>query len=86
MLAQLPERGGSVEAIIEERGLEAVSDAGVLEAVVREVLDANPENVAKYRGGEERVFNFFVGQVMKRTQGKANPPTVREVLTRLLAP
>jgi aspartyl-tRNA(Asn)/glutamyl-tRNA(Gln) amidotransferase subunit B len=71
--------------IMRARGLEAVSDSGELETLVREVLNANPSQLEKYRGGEEKLFNFFVGQVMKRTRGKANPGVVREVLTRLLA-
>ncbi len=71
--------------IMRARGLEAVSDSGELETLVREVLNANPSQLEKYRGGEEKLFNFFVGQVMKRTRGKANPSVVREVLTRLLA-
>ncbi len=72
--------------IMRERGLEAVSDSGEIEALVREVLEANPSQLEKYRGGDEKLFNFFVGQVMRRTQGKANPKTVRDVLTRLLSP
>ncbi len=71
--------------IMRERGLEAVSDSGEIEALVREVLDANPSQLEKYRAGDEKLFNFFVGQVMRRSQGKANPKMVRDVLTRLLS-
>ena len=67
------------------RGLEAVSDAGELERHAREVIAANADQVAKYRAGETKLLNFFVGQVMKRTGGKADPARLREVLARLLA-
>ena len=67
-----------------ERGLAAVSDAYVLEAVVDEVLAASPQDVERYRAGEKKVVNFLMGQVMKRTQGKANPGSVREILLRKL--
>jgi aspartyl-tRNA(Asn)/glutamyl-tRNA(Gln) amidotransferase subunit B len=84
LVSELVERGGDPEALVRERGLEAVSDAGVLEAAVDEVLAASPENVAKYRAGETKMLNFLMGQVMKRTQGKADPGTVRELLIRKL--
>jgi aspartyl-tRNA(Asn)/glutamyl-tRNA(Gln) amidotransferase subunit B len=86
VLAEAAETGASAEEIVKARGLEAVSDAGQLEAIAREAIEANASNVEKYRAGEEKLFNFFVGQVMKRTQGKANPALVREILTRLLSP
>ncbi len=76
--------GESIADIVNERGLEAVSDVGELEAVIEGVLSEHPANVEKYRGGESKVFNFFVGQVMRKTQGKANPALVREILTRHL--
>ena len=66
-------------------GLEAISDTGELEAMAREVIQANPGQVEKYRGGEDKLFNFFVGQVMKRTRGKANPAAVGEIMRRLLS-
>jgi aspartyl-tRNA(Asn)/glutamyl-tRNA(Gln) amidotransferase subunit B len=84
VLAEVAESGASAEEVVKARGLEAVSDAGELEAIAREAVEANAANVAKYRAGEQKLFNFFVGQVMKRTQGKANPALVREILTKLL--
>jgi aspartyl-tRNA(Asn)/glutamyl-tRNA(Gln) amidotransferase subunit B len=84
VLAEVAESGASAAEVVKARGLEAVSDADELEAIAREAVEANAVNVEKYRAGEQKLFNFFVGQVMKRTQGKANPALVREILTKLL--
>ena len=84
LVAELVEQGGDPEALVRERGLAAVSDAYVLEAVVDEVLAASSKDVERYRAGEKKVVNFLMGQVMKRTQGKANPGSVREILLRKL--
>ncbi|MDH3212675.1 MAG: Asp-tRNA(Asn)/Glu-tRNA(Gln) amidotransferase subunit GatB [Myxococcales bacterium] len=80
LIPELVERGGDPEAMVRERGLEAVSDAGVLEGVVDEVLSAQAEHVQRYRAGEKQVLNFLMGQVMRRTGGKANAARVRELL------
>jgi len=72
------------DAIIESRGLKQVSDAGAIEKIVDDVLAANAKQVEDYRAGKEKAFNSLVGQVMKRTQGKANPAQVNEVLRRRL--
>ena len=80
LIGELVERGGDPEALVAERGLEAVSDAGTLERVVDEVIAAHPEDVERLRGGEKKVLNFLMGQVMKRTQGKADPGSVRAIL------
>jgi aspartyl-tRNA(Asn)/glutamyl-tRNA(Gln) amidotransferase subunit B len=76
---------GEPDAIIERRGLKQISDAGALEAVVAEVLAANPKQVEDYRAGKEKAFNSLVGQVMKATKGKANPAQVNEILKSRLA-
>ena len=75
---------GPVERIIRERGLEQISDTASIDALVQSVLDANPDQVAQYRGGNVKVQGFLVGQVMKASQGKANPKQVNEALRRLL--
>ncbi len=67
-----------------ERGIEAVADSGTLEPAVDEVLAAHGDDVERYRGGEKRVLNFLMGQVMKKTGGKADPGAVREILARKL--
>jgi aspartyl-tRNA(Asn)/glutamyl-tRNA(Gln) amidotransferase subunit B len=80
----MAESGGEPDAIMAERGLEAVSDTAELEAMAREVIAANSDQVDQYRGGQTKVLNFFIGQVMKQTRGKASPDAVREIMTRLL--
>ena len=75
---------GDADAVIAKRGLKQISDSGALEAAVDKVLAANPKLVDDYRGGKEKAFNSLVGQVMKATQGKANPVQVNEILRRKL--
>jgi aspartyl-tRNA(Asn)/glutamyl-tRNA(Gln) amidotransferase subunit B len=84
LVAELVESGGDPEVLVAERGLAAVSDSGIIEQAVSEVLAENPENVELFRSGEEKVVNFLMGQVMRKTQGKADPATVREILARTL--
>jgi aspartyl-tRNA(Asn)/glutamyl-tRNA(Gln) amidotransferase subunit B len=74
-----------IDKIIEERGLLQVSDSSALEKIVDEVLIANSKQVEDYRAGKEKAFNSLVGQVMKATQGKANPAQVNEILKRKLS-
>lgn len=75
---------GTPDAIVEARGLRQVTDSGAIEAVVREIVEANPDQVAQLRAGKTKVRGYFVGQVMRATRGKANPKLVNEVLDRLL--
>jgi aspartyl-tRNA(Asn)/glutamyl-tRNA(Gln) amidotransferase subunit B len=84
LVPELVREGGDPEAMVRERGLEAVSDTAVLAAAVDEVIAEHPENVAKYRAGEAKVINFLMGQVMRRTRGKANPAAVRDLLVERL--
>jgi aspartyl-tRNA(Asn)/glutamyl-tRNA(Gln) amidotransferase subunit B len=71
-------------AIVEERGLRQTSDTGAIDAAIADILAANPEKVAEYRAGKDKLFGFFVGQVMKAMQGKANPAVVNELLKKAL--
>jgi len=71
-------------AIVEARGMKQTSDTGAIEAVIAEVLAANADKVADYRGGKDKLFGFFVGQVMKAMAGKANPGVVNELLKKAL--
>ncbi len=73
------------EAIVAEQGLAQVSDTGAIESAVREVLAKNEKQVAQYKGGNEKLLGYFVGQVMKATKGSANPTIVNDVLKKLLA-
>ena len=77
--------GRQAQAIVEEEGLTQVTDAGAIEKTIDEVMAANPGKVAEYRQGKEKLFAFFIGQVMKATGGKANPAAVNELLKNKLA-
>ncbi len=80
VFAAMWDEGGEADAIIESRGLKQITDSGELEAMVDQVIADNPEQVEQYRAGKEKVLGFLVGQVMKATQGKANPAKVNEIL------
>jgi aspartyl-tRNA(Asn)/glutamyl-tRNA(Gln) amidotransferase subunit B len=82
---QMLSTGVPPEQIVAEQGLSQVSDSGAIDAAIAAVLDANADKVAEYRGGKEKLFGFFVGQVMKATQGKANPQRLNELLKQRLA-
>ena len=72
--------GKPADAIIEARGLRQITDAGAIEGVIDAVIAANPKQLADYRAGKDKLFGFFVGQVMKATGGKANPAQLNEML------
>src|SRR6266702_3772766 len=72
--------GKAPRTIVEEQGLVQVSDSGAIESIIDEIMAANAGQVDEYRGGKEKVFGFFVGQVMKASKGKANPSVVNELL------
>ncbi|WP_159911487.1 Asp-tRNA(Asn)/Glu-tRNA(Gln) amidotransferase subunit GatB [Pantoea sp. 18069] len=77
---------GDVDAVIEAKGLKQMNDSAALEAIIDEVIAANPGNVEQYRAGKDKAFNALVGQVMKASKGKANPGQVNELLKTKLAP
>ncbi|KAA5606869.1 Asp-tRNA(Asn)/Glu-tRNA(Gln) amidotransferase subunit GatB [Roseospira marina] len=74
------ETGEAPDTIVEERGLKQVKDTGAIEAAIDAVMAANPDKVAEVQGGKEKLLGWFTGQVMKATQGKANPGMVNELL------
>ncbi len=74
------ESGKDADVIVEEQGLKQVTDTGAIEKIVDEVIAANPEKLAEYKSGKDKLFGFFVGQVMKASGGKANPAAVNEIL------
>jgi aspartyl-tRNA(Asn)/glutamyl-tRNA(Gln) amidotransferase subunit B len=84
VFAAMFETGKSAEEIISAQGLSQIQDTGEIERMCREVVEKNPESVAKYRDGNEGVFKSFVGQVMRASRGRANPQIVNEILKRLL--
>ena len=84
VLAIMAREGGDPGAIVEARGLRAISDASALVPVIESILEENPGKVADYRGGRTGLMGFFVGQVMARTAGRANPEIVKNELNRRL--
>jgi aspartyl-tRNA(Asn)/glutamyl-tRNA(Gln) amidotransferase subunit B len=76
--------GDSADAIIDAQGLKQVTDTGAIEAIIDEVLAANPKSVEEFRAGKEKAFNALVGQCMKASKGKANPAQVNELLKKKL--
>jgi aspartyl-tRNA(Asn)/glutamyl-tRNA(Gln) amidotransferase subunit B len=84
VLEVMLETGDDPAKIVEERGLKQTSDTGAIEAVIAEVMAANADKVAEYRGGKDKLFGFFVGQTMKAMGGKANPGVVNDLLKKAL--
>ncbi len=80
VFADMFKNGKDALDIVEEKGLKQVTDSGAIEALIDEVIASNPDNVAKYKSGKDKLFGFFVGQVMKKSQGKANPAAVNKLL------
>ncbi len=77
--------GKQPKEIIEEKGLVQITDTGALETAIGKILEANPAQLEQYKQGKEKVFGYFVGQVMKATKGKANPKLVNEILRKKLS-
>lgn len=84
VLEIMAETGDAPAKIVKDKGLEQVTDTGAIEKVVNDVIANNPENVKSYKEGKDRLFGFFVGQVMKEMKGKANPAVVNELLKKAL--
>ncbi len=81
---QMAQNGADPKEIVESRGLMQISDPDVILPIIDEVIAKNPENVTKYKEGNKKLHGFFVGQVLKATQGKANPKVVNELVTKSL--
>jgi len=77
--------GKAPQTVIAEKGLVQITDEGALATVIEQIMAANPTQLAQYRGGKDKLFGFFVGQVMKATQGKANPQLINDLLRKMLA-
>lgn len=84
ILPELLTSGGSPKALVESKGLIQISDTGALEAMIEEVLAAHPKELEKYRGGKKKLKGFFVGQVMKKSGGRADPKLTNQLLTKKL--
>jgi len=85
VLVEMFATGKPAAAVIGEKGFEQISDPGAIEKIVDEVLASNEKSVTAYRGGNEKLFGFFVGQVMKASGGKANPKVANEILRKKLS-
>jgi aspartyl-tRNA(Asn)/glutamyl-tRNA(Gln) amidotransferase subunit B len=85
VFAEMVATGADPAAIVEAKGLRQVTDAGAIEAAIEAVLFAQGEKVAEYRAGRDKLYGFFVGQVMRATQGKANPTLVNQLLKKKLS-
>jgi len=81
---KMVESGKPAKQIVEEEGLVQVTDTGAIEAAIDAVIAANPDKVAEYKSGKDKLFGFFVGQAMKATEGKANPAMLNEILKKKL--
>lgn len=79
------ETGQEPEKIVEEKGLKQVTDTGAIKEQISKILEANPDKVEQYKSGKDKLFGFFVGQVMKESKGKANPQIVNQLLKELLS-
>ena len=85
VFAEMYKTGHDANKIVAEKGLKQVTDTGEIKAIIDKVIVDNPDNVAKYKGGKDKLFGFFVGQVMRETSGKANPAMVNELLKEKLS-
>ncbi len=85
LIEEMYKSGKPPEAIIKEKGMVQITDEGQLTEAIAAVIAANPEQLAQYRAGKEKLFGFFVGQVMKATKGKANPQLINDLLKKMLA-
>jgi aspartyl-tRNA(Asn)/glutamyl-tRNA(Gln) amidotransferase subunit B len=85
VFAAMLDSGAAPRQIVEDRGMRQVSDSGAIDTAIDEILAANGDKVSEYRAGKDKLFGFFVGQVMKAMDGKANPGLVNETLRRKLA-
>jgi aspartyl-tRNA(Asn)/glutamyl-tRNA(Gln) amidotransferase subunit B len=75
---------GTADEVIEAQGLKQISDSSAIEGIIQQVLDNSPKQIEQYKNGQQKLFGYFVGQVMKATQGKANPKQVNELLRKKL--
>jgi len=80
VFAEMFTTGGSAADIVKAKGFEQVSDTGALEAIVEQIIASNPDKVAEVKGGNEKAMNWFTGQAMKASQGKANPKMITEIV------
>ena len=85
VLGEMFTRGGSPGAIIEKKGLKPIQDTDLLTNLVKEVITENPETVARIKDGDKKPIDFLIGQIMKKTKGKANPKSLRPLIEKILS-
>jgi len=85
IVEEMYQSGKNPREVIAEKGMVQITDEAALAKTISSIIDANPQQLADYRAGKEKLFGFFVGQVMKATQGKANPQIVNDLLKKMLA-
>ncbi len=85
VFAIVAQTGNNPETIVTEKGLEQIGSSEELEIIIKEIVESNPSVVADYKSGKERMFGFFVGQAMKKTDGKGNPKIIQDLLKKYLA-
>ena len=85
IFAAMYKSGKPPQDIIAERGLVQITDEAMIADAITDVMAAHPEQLSQYRGGRDKLFGFFVGQVMKATRGKANPQVINDLLKKMLA-
>ena len=85
VFGEMFDSGKSASSIVEQKGLRQISDSGALTVLIDAVLSENQDKVSEFKEGKDKLFGFFVGQVMKRSQGQANPKLVNELLKEKLS-
>ncbi len=85
VFADMYATGKDADKIVEEKGLKQITDVGAIESIIDKIIATNPDNVAGYKSGKDKLFGFFVGQVMKETGGKANPAIINDLLKKKLS-
>lgn len=84
IIMTLLKEGGSAQELVEKQGLSVISDESALKEIINKIIETNPEQTSQYRAGKDKLFGFFVGQVMKETQGRANPQSLNKLLKEAL--
>lgn len=84
LIVDILKEGHDAKELVEKKGLSVLSDEGALQEIARKIVEANPEQVAAYKGGRDKLFGFFVGQAMKETKGRANPKLLNEIIKKEL--
>ena len=84
VFVEMAETGKSAKSIVEERGLKQVSDSGELEKILDDIIAGSEEQVVQFKNGNEKIIGWFVGQVMQKTKGQANPTVVNDLLRKKL--